>query len=301
MLKEKSIIGTLMAKFDCGDLFGQSTFKPKDKKIFVINGYGGVGKDTFVDFVCELAPTKRISVVDFTKSLAQQVGWTGGKTEKDRKFLSDLKNLIDDYNDKNYRVVQSFTNAFLNDENAEFLFVCMREKTQIDRYVKEYNATKLLVTNKNVQPITSNKGDAGVLDAEYDITIHNDGTLDDLKTKARSFVVRAKMHDFAKVAYVSHPFGGDRNNYQKIENTIRELQKKYPKFTFVSPVHCFGFQYDDVTYEDGINKCLWLLEQCDIMIDCDNNKTSKGCGIEREYCKKQGKPVVGLAAFEWGF
>lgn len=67
------------------------------KQILIINGSGGVGKDTFVDLLGEFVPVKHDSIVNPTKSLAKQVGWDGKKDERDRKFLAELKSLIDEY------------------------------------------------------------------------------------------------------------------------------------------------------------------------------------------------------------
>ena len=64
------------------------------KEIVVINGSGGVGKDTFVQFCNEYTPIMNISSVDKVKEAAKVLaGWNGEKDEKSRKFLSDLKEL----------------------------------------------------------------------------------------------------------------------------------------------------------------------------------------------------------------
>lgn len=70
------------------------------KQIFVINGTGGAGKDTFVkmvsrqmDKMSNYAAVINVSSVDRIKEAAKIIGWNGGKEEKDRKFLSDLKEL----------------------------------------------------------------------------------------------------------------------------------------------------------------------------------------------------------------
>ena len=62
-----------------------------DKNIIVINGTGGSGKDTFVEYVSKYAKVYNFSSVDKVKEIAKLIGWTGTKTDKDRKFLSDLK------------------------------------------------------------------------------------------------------------------------------------------------------------------------------------------------------------------
>ena len=51
-----------------------------NKYIFVINGSGGVGKDTFVNMVAKYAQTINFSSVDKVKEVAKLLGWKGGKT-----------------------------------------------------------------------------------------------------------------------------------------------------------------------------------------------------------------------------
>ena len=68
------------------------------QKIIVINGQGGVGKDTFIDILNKKGlKIANVSSVDGVKELARMVGWNGAKEDKDRKFLSDLKILTTNY------------------------------------------------------------------------------------------------------------------------------------------------------------------------------------------------------------
>ena len=77
------------------------------KQILIVNGSGGVGKDTFVDLLGQFVPVKHDSIVNPTKALAKQVGWDGKKDERDRKFLAELKSLIDEYNNYNYKEMEN--------------------------------------------------------------------------------------------------------------------------------------------------------------------------------------------------
>ena len=61
------------------------------KQIIVINGTGGCGKTTFVELTQKYGKVINFSSVDKVKEVAKLIGWDGKKTEKDRKFLSDLK------------------------------------------------------------------------------------------------------------------------------------------------------------------------------------------------------------------
>ena len=72
------------------------------KRIVIINGKGTSGKDTFVNIVNKYVPTENYSSIDLIRKVATQLGYNGGKTIKDRKFLSDMKVLATEYNDAPY-------------------------------------------------------------------------------------------------------------------------------------------------------------------------------------------------------
>lgn len=158
-----------------------------DKQIFIINGSGGVGKDAFVSFVSEFTPTMNYSSVNKVKEIAKIIGWDGGKTEKDRKFLSDLKLLCTDYNNMPFNAMAEKVKCFLKSDNR-FLFLHIRECPEIERAKKAFNAKTLLIKRDSVPQITSNMADANVFNYNYDIVIENNGTLKELQAKALSFV-----------------------------------------------------------------------------------------------------------------
>lgn len=157
------------------------------KKVFIINGSGGVGKDTFCEYVGHYAKVKVISSIDLVKDYASKMGWNGSKTPRDRKFLSDLKDLLTRYNDYPFRDICQKVLWFKEDDN-EFLFIHIREPEEIDRAKREFNAHTILMVNDNVKGIYSNHADARVLEYNYDIVVDNSGTLKDLEIIAKDFV-----------------------------------------------------------------------------------------------------------------
>ena len=181
---------------------------PEKKSIFVINGSGGVGKDTFVQLVFEAVYNKYVdeetggklpelkngpfanySYIEHVKDIAQSFGWNGGKTEKDRKFLADLLVLDEQYRDSSYRFLyDKVKRFFIEDMSKRVLFIHVRNPKNIKRLVREYNAKTILVTSEKVSAITSNAEDKSVFGYKYDIHIKNDGTFDELKEKAVDFV-----------------------------------------------------------------------------------------------------------------
>lgn len=169
-----------------------------DKQIFIINGSGGVGKDTFVNMV-----EKALEDIDYgycidnyssvtrVKEIMKSCGWDGiSKTEKDRKFMSDLKLLLTEYNDLPFKDMGYVADEFIHSsfENDRMLFFHIREPNEISRAAKEFNAKTILVKRDSIKHITSNMADENVYNYDYDIVIENNGTLEELHNKAKQFV-----------------------------------------------------------------------------------------------------------------
>ena len=167
-----------------------------DKYIFIINGTGGVGKDTFVEFVSIELNDKlkkfhtviNFSSIDKVKEIAREIGWKGKKTEKDRKFLSDLKIITSKYCDMPFTSMKDKVNEFKNDNEAKMLFLHIREPEEIRRAVKEFGAKTILIVRDTIKHITSNIADKTVFNCEYDYVIKNNGTKEELNNKAKEFV-----------------------------------------------------------------------------------------------------------------
>ena len=165
-------------------------------KVVIINGGPCAGTDLFVTFCASVLGTDRIknySTIDYVKAVAATLGWDGTKTDKNRKFLSELKALLTEWDDIPYRqtrcVIQDFSHHLEQIGEDGVIFIHCREPHEIQRFKDEFNAITLLVRleqSENVQ--WSNNSDCGVYDYEYDYTIMNNGTLSELRAKAEEFV-----------------------------------------------------------------------------------------------------------------
>ena len=175
------------------------------KQVFIINGSGGVGKDAFVEIaMCsDKCIVRNYSSVTKVKEIARSIGWNGSKSEKDRKFLSDLKLLTTEYNDMPLNDMKKFVSGFMADSKDPILnnviehklpkivFLHIREPEEIARALnefEEYNAKSIIVKRESVKHITSNMADANVFNFDYDVTIHNNGTLEELVKKVADFI-----------------------------------------------------------------------------------------------------------------
>lgn len=159
------------------------------KEIVVINGSGGSGKSTFVSFVKKYSSVYEISSVERIKQAATLLGWNGEKTEKDRKFLSDLKFLTSAYNDLSFNIILDEIKNFL-ESNYEILFIHMREIEEIKRLKSMYDITTLLIKNNSIKPILSNEADKNVYNYNYDIVIENN-SLKQLEEEAKKFALKS--------------------------------------------------------------------------------------------------------------
>ena len=171
------------------------------KQIFIINGSGGVGKDTFTEVVKSQASIKNIKVGNYSsvskvKEVAKIIGWNGSKSERDRKFLSDLKLLTTEYNDMALNDMKEFANNFMNIANdgaTKVLFLHIREPKEIKRASREfakigYDVKTILVRRDSVKHITSNIADKDVYNYHYDVIINNNGDFATLQEIANDFI-----------------------------------------------------------------------------------------------------------------
>ncbi len=155
-------------------------------KIIIINGTGGSGKDTFVEMTKKYTKVFNFSSIDKVKEIATLIGWKGTKTEKDRKFLSDLKKLTTEYNDLAFNSIKEAVEKFRNSPD-ELMFIHIREPEEIKRAVESFNAQTLLIKREGLDNINSNYSDASVDNYNYDYVINNT-TLENLDKEAQNFV-----------------------------------------------------------------------------------------------------------------
>lgn len=157
-------------------------------RIIIFNGQGGCGKTTTETILTDIAKKNGRksyidSIINPIKNIAAECfGWNGNKTNKDRKFLSDLKVISTEYNDFCYRCLISTLQILTDSEDIDFFLVDMREKSDIERIKRQFSddvVTVLVTRGKN--KTYGNIADDNVSEINYDYIIDNKGTIDELR------------------------------------------------------------------------------------------------------------------------
>lgn len=163
-----------------------------NKLTIVINGRGGVGKDTLCDFAAEHFRVRNVSSVDPIKEIARAHGWNGEKDLRSRKFLSDLKRTFTEYND--------LPNAYLEQQHTEFLacdeqilFCHIREGEQIDAFKRrmEGHLVLALLIRREGEDVAKHYGNVSDDDVEnypYDYYYDNNAPLEQTAEKFAAFL-----------------------------------------------------------------------------------------------------------------
>ena len=154
------------------------------KIIVVINGKGGVGKDTFVDYMgyffkCESINPIHISSITKIREIATGFGYSGKPdSQKDRQLLSDLKKLYISYNPL------GLTNDIIKVVNSNvgqsIVFVDIREVEEIEKLKilsceENIKVLTILVERELPSEVYTNSSDLNVDQYVYDYVIDNNG------------------------------------------------------------------------------------------------------------------------------
>lgn len=159
------------------------------KKVIVVNGKGGVGKDTLCDAVNKVYNCRMISSIDPIKQAAKIVGWDGQKDQRSRLFLSDLKRLVTEYNDYTNTYLVEKYEEFMKDDHTDILFVCIREAKSIDKFKAsvDTDVDTLLIKRPEIDyDIIGNISDDKVFGYDYDYVFFNSLSLEE---ERRNFIL----------------------------------------------------------------------------------------------------------------
>jgi len=162
------------------------------KVLIIINGRGGVGKDTLCDMAAKHIKVRNTSSVVPIKEIARVGGWQGEKDAKARKMLSDLKRVFTEYNELPTRFLCEQYEDFLKSDD-EILFAHIREPKEIDKLKAALPGCckALLVTRSNHTKSWGNASDDEVDNYDYDLYYKNDLSLEEAETDFVEFLKKS--------------------------------------------------------------------------------------------------------------
>lgn len=159
------------------------------KWVYIINGKGGVGKDTICDLAAQHFAVRNVSSITPILDMARAGGWQGEKTLSARKMLAELKAVMVEYNDLPFSYcMEEFRKFCLTD--AQMLFLHVREPQEIGRLKAVIGAdckTLLIHRGSIDQQRYGNHADDNVDNYAYDCVFDNNCTLEELPEKVRLF------------------------------------------------------------------------------------------------------------------
>ncbi len=165
------------------------------KKVIIINGKGGSGKDTVCDIVGKHYKTWTVSSITVVKEAARTLGWAGGKDPADRKFLADLKFLSTAYNDMPFKTLMAKYGMFKDYTSDEILFVHISEPEEIEKFRQAVmkdggDVTTLLIRTDRTKEPYGNMADDGVDNYQYDHVFQNDFPIEELEDRFMEYFNR---------------------------------------------------------------------------------------------------------------
>ena len=128
----------------------------------------------------------------------------GQKDAKGRKFLSDLKDAMSEYDDIPHFYVYEYIknridllnhNDTIDVDNAIFL-IQSREPEDIQRWVDECGAKTLLIYREDTAQDWGNHADDEVSNYKYDYMLFNNGTLEDWECRTVKFIETIRKEDW---------------------------------------------------------------------------------------------------------
>lgn len=175
--------------------------------VVIINGFPRSGKDTVVDFTREylgelLIDVAAFSSIDPIRKILMEIGVpVEKKGPKERLLLHEMKASLDRYHNFATDLAVKTADQFMRDARKDVVFVHAREPDAI-RYMKakwdsdsSVEVLTVLVERPGTEVTDTNAADDGVRGYDYDITIRNTGSLEDLRSEALRLATKIRyMH-----------------------------------------------------------------------------------------------------------
>ena len=158
--------------------------------VIIINGAGGSGKDTICNILKNDYVTYVYSSITPIKAAATMLGWEGEKTQKARKFLSDIKDMSTAYNNLPFRYMAEKLEEV--EEEDSLVIFHIREPKKIEKFkayalAEGYECKTLLIRSNRIKDSYGNHADDDVEKYDYDMIFDNDCHIEELESKFMKF------------------------------------------------------------------------------------------------------------------
>jgi hypothetical protein len=95
--------------------------------------------------------------------------------------------------------------------------------------------------------------------------------------------------------YVAHRYGGDKSNIEKAKKITHDLQVKDLANCYICPLLIFShLEYGEIGFDNEIELCLDVLQNCDKLIVASEITNSKGIEKEIDFANLVGMEVIWL-------
>ena len=98
--------------------------------------------------------------------------------------------------------------------------------------------------------------------------------------------------------FVSHCYGGDKENIEKAKKITHDLQVKDLANCYICPLLTFShIEYGEIGFDNEMELCLDILSQCDKLIVASDFSNSKGVQMEIDFAKLVKMEVMQIDKF----
>lgn len=157
------------------------------KKVIIINGRGGVGKDTICDTVAKFYKVRNISSITPIVDIAKYAGWNGEKNPASRRMLSQLKQVFTEWGDISFVYCIEHYKQFL-ETDEQIMFVHIREPQEIARLKQSIgDICQTMLVRRGEQTLLGNASDDSVENYTYDYYFDNNCELSSLDDNVKTF------------------------------------------------------------------------------------------------------------------
>jgi len=162
------------------------------KRVLILNGVARCGKDTFADAIGKRSSENNflyasMSTVDVVKAMLEIAGIDKNKkSDKDRKLMSDLKDLLTEHSDIPFNKIRKRIST-ISQTGRDCVFTVMcREPEEIQKFKDFYGdeCVAIIITRPDLET-PNNHADQNVAKFDYDIEVSNSGTEANLESIAQ--------------------------------------------------------------------------------------------------------------------